>query len=106
MKFRIEEDSLGKGRVPRNALWGAQTQRAIANLPIRGISMNFPFTNTFISMLGYVKDAAARANKNLKLLEAKNKKSFQELQKRFGLINMGKSSQLMFFKLALEQVQT
>ena len=65
MKFRIEEDSLGKVRVPRNALWGAQTQRAIDNFPISGISMNFPFTNTFISMLGYVKDAAARANKNL-----------------------------------------
>ena len=63
MKFRIEEDSLGKVRVPRNALWGAQTQRAIDNFPISGISMNFPFTNTFISMLGYVKDAAARANK-------------------------------------------
>ena len=61
MKFRIEEDSLGKVRVPRNALWGAQTQRAIDNFPISGISMNFPFTNTFISMLGFVKDAAARA---------------------------------------------
>ena len=44
MKFRIEEDSLGKVRVPRNALWGAQTQRAIDNFPISGISMNFPFT--------------------------------------------------------------
>ena len=54
MKFRIEEDSLGKVRVPRNALWGAQTQRAIDNFPISGISMNFPFTNTFIAMLGYV----------------------------------------------------
>ena len=42
MKFRIEEDSLGKVRVPRNALWGAQTQRAIDNFPISGISMNFP----------------------------------------------------------------
>ena len=59
MKFRIEEDSLGKVRVPRNALWGAQTQRAIDNFPISGISMNFPFTNTFIAMLGYVKDASA-----------------------------------------------
>ena len=36
MKFRIEEDSLGKVRVPRNALWGAQTQRAIDNFPISG----------------------------------------------------------------------
>ena len=53
MKFRIE-DSLGKVRVPRNALWGAQTQRAIDNFPISGISM-VPFTDTFISMLGYVK---------------------------------------------------
>ena len=104
MKFRIEEDSLGKVRVPRNALWGAQTQRAIDNFPISGISMNFPFTNTFISMLGYVKDAAARANKNLKLLEVK-KESFLEPLKRYGKINMVKSFQLTFFKLVLEQVQ-
>ena len=90
MKFRIEEDSLGKVRVPRNALWGAQTQRAIDNFPISGISMNFPFTNTFIAMLGYVKDAAARANKNLKLLEAKNRESFQELPKEVWTNKHGK----------------
>ena len=105
MKFRIEEDSLGKVRVPRNALWGAQTQRAIDNFPISGISMNFPFTNTFISMLGYVKDAAARANRKLKLLEAKNRGSFQEPPKKYGKISMVKSSQLMFFKPDLEQAQ-
>ena len=67
MKYRIEEDSLGKVRVPRSALWGPQTQRAIDNFPISGISMNFPFTSTFISMLGFEKDAAATANKNHKL---------------------------------------
>ena len=61
MKFRIEEDSLGKVRVPRNALWGAQTQRAIDNFPISGIKMDFPFTKSFVSSLGIIKDAAARA---------------------------------------------
>ena len=61
MKFRIEEDSLGKVRVPRNALWGAQTQRAIDNFPISGISMNFSLHKSFISMLGYVKDAASKS---------------------------------------------
>ena len=72
--YRVVSDSLGKVKVPKDALYGAQTQRAIDNFPISGISMNFPFTNTFISMLGYVKDAAARANKNLKILEAKKQK--------------------------------
>ena len=55
--------------------------RAIDNFPISGISMNFPFTNTFISMLGYVKDAAARANKNLKLLEAKTESHLESCQR-------------------------
>jgi Fumarase len=33
--FRIEQDSLGEVKVPKKALWGAQTQRAIENFPIR-----------------------------------------------------------------------
>ena len=35
--FRIEQDSLGDVKVPKKALWGAQTQRAIENFPISGI---------------------------------------------------------------------
>ena len=98
MKFRIEEDSLGKVRVPRNALWGAQTQRAIDNFPISGISMNFPFTNTFIAMLGYVKDAAARANKNLKLLEAKKQKVISRAAKEVWTNKHGKEFPIDVFQ--------
>ena len=39
--FRIEQDSLGDVKVPKKALWGAQTQRAIENFPIVGSSSNF-----------------------------------------------------------------
>ena len=81
MKYRIEKDSLGEVKVPKKALWGAQTQRAVNNFPISGISMNFPFTNTFISQLGIVKDAAAKANKNLKLLSSQKQRAISKAAK-------------------------
>ena len=59
--YRIEKDSLGEVKVPKKALWGAQTQRAVDNFPISGIKMDFPFTKSFVSSLGLIKDAAARA---------------------------------------------
>ena len=37
--YRVERDSMGEVRVPRQALWGAQTQRAIQNCPISGLVM-------------------------------------------------------------------
>ena len=61
--YREESDSIGIVYVPRKALYGAQTQRAIDNFPISGIKMDFPFTKSFVSSLGVIKDAAARANK-------------------------------------------
>ncbi|WP_256388508.1 hypothetical protein [Haladaptatus sp. W1] len=36
--YRIEEDSLGEMKVPADAYWGAQTQRAVENFPISGIT--------------------------------------------------------------------
>jgi len=80
-RFRVEEDSLGKIKVPFNALYGAQTQRAIENFPVSGISFNFPFTNTFISILGVIKDAASRANKNLGLLDSKRAAAISKASK-------------------------
>ena len=68
--FKIEKDSLGEVYVPNSALYGAQTQRAIDNFPISGIKMDFPFTNSFINSLGFIKDAAARANKSLGLMSS------------------------------------
>ena len=81
MKFRIEKDSLGEVKVPAKALWGAQTQRAVNNFPISGIKMDFPFTKSFVSSLGLIKDAAARANLRLKLISTKKSKAISRAAK-------------------------
>jgi fumarate hydratase, class II len=62
--FRIERDSMGELEVPAEALWGAQTQRAVQNFPISGLVL----PRTFIGSLGRVKQAAALANAALGLL--------------------------------------
>ena len=81
MKFRIEKDSLGEVKVPSKALWGAQTQRAVDNFPISGIKMDFPFTKSFVSSLGLIKDAAAKANLRLKLISSKKSKAISKAAK-------------------------
>ena len=63
--FRTESDSLGEMQVPADAYWGAQTQRAVENFPISGIS----FGRRFIRALGVVKKGAAQANRDLGLLD-------------------------------------
>jgi len=63
-KYRIERDSMGELQVPEDALWGAQTQRAVNNFPISGLTM----PRRFIAALGLVKWAAAGANAELGLL--------------------------------------
>ena len=63
--YRTEEDSLGEMRVPADAYWGAQTQRAVENFPVSGIGMS----RRFIRALGVVKKAAAQANRDLGLVE-------------------------------------
>ncbi len=65
-KFRVEKDSLGEVRVPIDALWGAQTQRAIDNFPVSGQ----PLPAAFIAAVAHVKQAAAEANASLGLLES------------------------------------
>ena len=64
--FRIEKDSMGELEVPADALWGAQTQRAVNNFPISGLAM----PRRFIQALGLVKWAAAGANAELGLLQS------------------------------------
>ncbi|WP_255196371.1 class II fumarate hydratase [Halorarius litoreus] len=63
--YRTEQDSLGEMQVPADAYWGAQTQRAIQNFPISGIT----FSRRFVRALGVVKKAAAQANNDLGLLD-------------------------------------
>jgi fumarate hydratase, class II len=58
---RVERDSLGSLDVPADALWGAQTQRAIQNFPPTGLRM----PRTFIRALALIKHAAAAANAEL-----------------------------------------
>lgn len=62
--FRIEHDSMGELQVPADALWGAQTQRAVQNFPISGQ----PMPREFIRALGLVKAAAAEVNGGFGLL--------------------------------------
>ncbi len=64
-EFRIEKDSMGELQVPRDALYGAQTQRAIDNFPISGLAM----PREFIRALGQIKAACAKANIDLGLID-------------------------------------
>ena len=64
--FRIERDSMGELTVPEDALWGAQTQRAIDNFRISGLAM----PRQFIAALGLVKWATAGANAELGLIKS------------------------------------
>ncbi|MBL6694024.1 MAG: class II fumarate hydratase [SAR86 cluster bacterium] len=70
-KFRTEKDSFGEVKVQKDALWGAQTQRALENFPISGIKFRFPFGRSFIKALGVIKFSAASANQDLGLISAK-----------------------------------
>lgn len=63
--YRIETDSMGDVQVPEAALYQAQTQRAVDNFPISGLTM----PATFIQALALIKQAAAKANSELALLE-------------------------------------
>ncbi len=62
---RVEHDSMGELRVPSDALWGAQTQRAIENFPVSGA----PLPKEFLYALARIKAASARANRSLGFLD-------------------------------------
>lgn len=64
-KARVEKDSMGEVQVPADALYAAQTQRAVENFPISGI----PMPARFIHAVCRIKGAAARVNAELGLLE-------------------------------------
>src|SRR5258708_10678231 len=71
---RVERDSLGSLDVPAEALWGAQTQRAIQNFPASGLRM----PRAFIEALALIKHAAAGANAELGDLPAAVAAAIQE----------------------------
>ena len=63
--YRTERDSMGELQVPENALYGAQTQRAIDNFPVSDLRI----PDSLIRALGYIKAACATVNGELKLLD-------------------------------------
>src|SRR5258708_8466547 len=63
--FRTEHDSMGEVLVPADALWGAQTQRAVVNFPISGTRL----PRTLIEALASIKGAAALVNAGLGVLD-------------------------------------
>jgi fumarate hydratase, class II len=65
-EFRIEKDSMGQVKVPAQAYYGAQTQRAVDNFPISGQ----PLPSRLIRALGLIKAAAAMANRDLAKLKS------------------------------------
>ena len=72
--FRIEHDTMGSVKVPANAYYGAQTQRALENFQISGLV----FPRRFIQALGIVKRAAVETNVRLGLLDEKKGKAIAQ----------------------------
>jgi len=64
-QYRTERDSMGELQVPADALYGAQTQRAVDNFPISGIRMPFPI----LRAIALIKRACAQVNKEFDLLD-------------------------------------
>ena len=65
MDYRIEKDTMGEVKVPKNALYGAQTQRAVENFPISGTTLE----PAHIAALAQIKKSAAQANAKLGVLD-------------------------------------
>lgn len=85
---RIEKDSMGELEVPADALYGAQTQRAINNFPVSGLVV----PRAFINALGLIKAACAQVNCDLgemekdqadAIIEASNRVSAGEFDAHF-----------------------
>ena len=77
-EYRIERDSMGELKVPADALYGAQTQRAVDNFPISGL----PMPREFIRALGLIKSAAAQANADLGHLTKTHAKAIRKAAER------------------------
>jgi fumarate hydratase class II len=67
-EYRIDKDSLGDVKIPKEAYWGAQTQRAIDNFPVSGIA----FSSPFIRSMAIIKRACASVNRDMNLLDRRS----------------------------------
>jgi len=72
--YRIERDSMGPVRVPKEAYYGAQTQRAVENFPVSG----WRFGREFLYALGLIKYASAKTNFELGLLGKRMVKAIEQ----------------------------
>ena len=82
-EFRVEKDSMGEIKVPKDALYAAQTQRAVENFPISGLTI----PRALIKALGMIKQKAAEVNLDLGLLD---KKKFKAISKATDEVIKGK----------------
>ena len=74
MEYRIEHDTMGEVKVPLNALYSAQTQRAVENFPISGTTLE----RAHIAALAQIKKSAALANASLNVLKSEVAKAIAE----------------------------
>ena len=72
--YRIEHDSMGELKVPAEALYGAQTQRAVENFPISGLRL----PRAMIRALGEIKLAAATVNQELGVLDQQRARAIRQ----------------------------
>ena len=72
--YRIEKDSLGPVKVPKEAYYGAQTQRAVENFPIS----SWRFGREFLSALGLIKYASAKVNFELGLMKRRIARAIEQ----------------------------
>ncbi|MBO0870585.1 MAG: class II fumarate hydratase, partial [Micromonosporaceae bacterium] len=74
MEYRIERDTMGEVKVPAEALWRAQTQRAVENFPVSGT----PLEREHIAALAKIKSAAAYVNGSLGVIPAEVASAIQD----------------------------
>ncbi|MGH9611691.1 MAG: lyase family protein, partial [Bryobacteraceae bacterium] len=79
-EYRIERDTMGEMRVPAEALYGAQTQRAVENFPISRLR----FPRAFIRALGLIKSSAAHVNGKLGTLPVDLAARIESVSNRVG----------------------
>jgi fumarate hydratase, class II len=76
--FRIEHDTMGEVKVPRDALWRAQTQRAVENFPISGT----PLEASHVRALALIKGAAAKVNGELEVITKEQAEAIEAAARR------------------------
>lgn len=78
IEYRIEHDTMGEVKVPKDALYAAQTQRAVENFPISGRTLS----SHHIAALGQIKRAAAKANLELGVIDEATSNAIVEAAER------------------------